>query len=906
MLVDKIKTLIDKYNSIKSKGLIKSYDEANTCKDFILPLFEALGWDISNREEVTAQASASRGRVDYAFCIKDIPKFFLEAKSLKADLNDTRWAEQTINYAWHKGVVWAVLTDFEAIKVFNAEWSARNPNESLFFEIRYDKYSENFDQLSLLSKQAFLENRLDKEAEKWGKKRRKIPVDEKLLSDILKWRNLLANSLRKNHPALLEEELDESIQRILDRLIFIRTCEDRNIEPTILSPLLREWLDSGKKRRLSQELKSVFRNFDDGYNSQIFSPHLCEDLKINEDVLEIIINGLYETEDRSIRYDFSAIDADVLGSMYEQYLGHILKKTPTRTTVTEKHLRRKEMGIYYTPKYIVDYIVKNTVGELLKEKPYKEAMKLKILDPACGSGSFLIRAFEEMDNYLKEKRSQKGEEFAYFRRMEILNNNLYGVDLDKQAVEIAQLNLLLESLEKRLKLPVIKNIRRGNSLISGDELMMFKYFGKNWQEKHPFNWQEEYPEVFQDGGFDVVIGNPPYVRADELAQDEKSFWLEKFSSPYGKFDIYFLFIEQSIKLLREGGMLGFIVSNKFIAGDTGQKLRSFILDKCAIKQIIDVSNITVFKEASVYPVIIVLQKETALNKRQNNIVMGGINISNGAELTISKFKITNVPQKDFNMFGESLFLYNLSDEVRSIIEKATINCDRLDGRVNISEGLHTGADETFLVTKKDRTKTYRTTLRGQQVDRYSIRLSREFLDTSLFRQKFPRITPRENLLNSTKIVIREFAKCLTTTIDENKTFCLGSIYFATPKKMVSSNELKYILALLNSSLIDFIYRTLFETTHMRGGYIKYRTSYLGLMPIRKIDFTKLKEKKMHDDLIKLVDKVLDLNKQIQKTSEKSDKWYNLNTEIAKTDKAIDSLVYVLYGITERERKIIEK
>lgn len=906
MLVLKVKDLINKYDSLKSKGLIKTYDEANTCKDFILPLFEALGWDVTNREEVTAQASASHGRVDYAFCIKGIPKFFLEAKSLKVDLNDTKWAEQTINYAWHKGVVWAVLTDFESIKVFNAEWITKNPNESLFFEIRYDKYLENFEQLSLLSKQAFLENRLDKEAEKWGKKRRKIPVDEKLLSDILKWRNLLATNLRKNHPALLEEELDEAIQRILDRLIFIRTCEDRNIEQITLSPLLREWQNSGKKRRLSQELKSVFRNFDDGYNSQIFSPHLCEDLKINEDVLEIIINGLYETEDRSIRYDFSAIDADVLGSMYEQYLGHILKKTPTRATVKEKHLRRKEMGIYYTPKYIVDYIVKNTVGEMLKEKSYKDAMKVKILDPACGSGSFLIRAFEEMDNYLKEKRSQKGEEFAYFRRMEILNNNLYGVDLDKQAVEIAQLNLLLKALETRQKLPIIKNIRQGNSLISGDELTLFKYFGKNWQEKHPFNWQEQYPEVFKEGGFDVVIGNPPYVsfglRGVERLEKSLALYLrERFphSAEY-KLSTYTIFIDRAISLLKDGGMLSFIVPDSFLLGRYFSKLRRYILDTCEIKEVILFQKD--FWKAGVVglPVILLVRKQSDRDKRRKNKLTTKLYSSLEA-FGRKESKVFSYEQDYFENIAHNRFRLFFDKESREFTNKIEKNSTRLGEIVSIHTGVRSLIGQKNIINPFKKGENWeRGLISGSEIGRYQLNWAGNYINID------PKILWSggwdSNVVLKEKLIMRQTGDSLIAAYDGQKFYHLNNCH-SVILRGDKPYSIKFVLAVINSKLMNHYY----HLTTLEKGRTMAQTDIetLEQLPIRKIDFSNPKEKKMHDDLVKLVDKMLDLNKQSQQTSEKSDKWYSLKSEMGKTDKKIDEMVYELYGITEKEKKMIE-
>lgn len=907
--VNKVKALINKYNSIKAEGKIKSYDEANTCKDFILPLFEALGWDISNREEVTAQASASRGRVDYAFCIKGIPKFFLEAKSLKVDLNDTRWAEQTINYAWHKGVVWAVLTDFEAIKVFNAEWIAKNPNESLFFEIRYDKYSENFDQLSLLSKQAFLENRLDKEAEKWGKKRRKIPVDEKLLSDILKWRNLLANSLRKNHPALLEEELDESIQRILDRLIFIRTCEDRNIEPNTLSSLLREFgmgashqMDRTHKRHiLSEKLKSVFRNFDEGYNSQIFSPHLCEDLKIDEDVLEVVINGLYATEDRSIRYDFSAIDADVLGSMYEQYLGHILKKTPTRTTVTEKHLHRKEMGIYYTPKYIVDYIVKNTVGEMLKEKSYKDAMKLKILDPACGSGSFLIRAFEEMDNYLKEKRSQKGEEFAYFRRMEILNSNLYGVDLDKQAVEIAQLNLLLKALETRQKLPVIKNIRRGNSLISGDDLLMYKYFGKNWKEKHPFNWKEEYSEVFKDEGFDVIIGNPPYVfaRSQKFTEFEKEYYYNKYGLQKYQLNTYGLFVEMAYNLLKPNGVLGVIIPNNWLTIETFAKFREFVLRNGGNLQIINIYD-KVFSEANVDTCILILSKGKTKNISLAEIQDGNFDF-------MKHYKITDIEKN--NLIINIPLLKNVSGV--DLLTKVELKTFRLNDIAQVSTGLKAYQVGKGIPKQTEDVKTnriyhatrkinsdYYPYLEGKDVSRYNLSWSGEYLKYGNHLAE-----PRKSVpFKGQRILVRQIPSkppyCINAVIVNKEV--LHDINSMVIFDNIQDYDLRLILGIINSKLISYWFLNKFGKLQ-RKLFPQFKVKELQRFPIAKNI-----SKDIKISIINLVEKMLELNKQILKIPEKSDKWYSLKSEIEKTDKKIDEIVYDLYGITEKERKIIEK
>jgi len=347
---EEVKFLVEKYNKLVESGRLKSYNEEMTKKDFILPLFRALGWAVEDGEEVTAEEKVSRGRVDYAFRIEGIPKLFLEAKALKVDLDKIEFAEQAINYAWHKGATWAILTDFEGIKVFNAEWKTKNPLQNMFFSLSHKQFLEGFDQLMLLSRESLEKGLINKEAEKWGKKAKKIPVDKQLLSDLTRFRELLAKNILKLNQSknLSEEELEESVQRMLDRLIFIRTLEDKQLEPPVLQYLIR----ADKHKKVYKKLNTLFREIDDVYNSKLFSEHLCEELVVDDDVLEKIIRGLFKTTDNAVHYDFGAIDADVLGNMYEQYLGHILKKTAKRAKLTSEKAHRKEQGIYYTPTYV--------------------------------------------------------------------------------------------------------------------------------------------------------------------------------------------------------------------------------------------------------------------------------------------------------------------------------------------------------------------------------------------------------------------------------------------------------------------------------------------------------------------------------------------------------------------------
>jgi len=305
--IKEIENLVAKYNRVVEENRVKKYNEEMTKKDFILPLFRALGWNVEDSNEVTAEEKISKGRVDYGFRINGISKFFLEAKSLKMDLDKEEYFEQAISYAWHKGCTWAVLTDFEAIKILNAEVKAANYLQSRFIAITCDDFLDKFDELWLLSKESFEKDLLDKKAEKWGKKTKKARIDEQLLEDFTRYRRLLTKSIAKLNQEikLTEDELDESVQRILDRLIFIRNCEDKELEQKLLISKLREWRSKGRGK-LVNTLREVFHYFDVQYDSKIFSEHLCDRLEIDNEVLSEIIRGLYYIKEKyfAISYVF--------------------------------------------------------------------------------------------------------------------------------------------------------------------------------------------------------------------------------------------------------------------------------------------------------------------------------------------------------------------------------------------------------------------------------------------------------------------------------------------------------------------------------------------------------------------------------------------------------------------------
>ena len=360
--------LVDKYRSLTPPA-IRKYTEADTRRIFVMPLFHALGWDVYGREEVAEEVKAATGRVDYVFKLRGVSQFYLEAKALRVDLTKPEYIKQAITYAYNRGITWAILTDFERLQVYNAQIGR------LFINLSYDTYLREFDDLWLLSRESLENNLLNERAERYGALPPRLEVEQRLFNQLRHWREELFTQLYHYNPNLTFSQIDEVIQRLFNRLIFIRTCEDRRIEDRVLLGAIHEWRGNGRREELIEALRSIFRDFDGYYDSDLFALHLVDQVFIESATIENIINGLYEIPGGMASYDFSLIDADVLGTVYEQYLGHVATVVKQRTKeaqarmdlgfpseptfeLTAKKERRKEHGIYYTPRFVTNYIVK--------------------------------------------------------------------------------------------------------------------------------------------------------------------------------------------------------------------------------------------------------------------------------------------------------------------------------------------------------------------------------------------------------------------------------------------------------------------------------------------------------------------------------------------------------------------
>ncbi len=928
-----IQKLVEKYQRVAEMGKIKSYNEAQTRNEFIEPLFEFLGWDMRNLttdNEVTTEENVSGGRVDLAFRFNGIPALFLEAKAMKVNLDEWKWAEQAINYSWNKSVTWAILTDFESIKIFNAEIPPKSISQNLFIELNCRDFINRFDQLWLLSKESFEQKLLDKEAQKWGKLTLRKQVGEKLFEDLMSWRILLTKDFKKQNN-LTDEELDEGVQRILDRLIFIRTAEDRKIESNVLLGISR-----GGKANAYKQLAKVFRDFDDGFNSKLFAPHYCEEWKASDKVISEVIKGLYETKD-GYRYDFSVISADVLGGIYEQYLSFVQVRKGEDKTKS----KRKSQGIYYTPKYIVEYLIKETLGEVLKKTKPKELAKIKVLDPACGSGSFLTAAYDKILETLTKQNPQT----SLFAKFDILKENIFGVDLDAQAVEIAQLNLLLKVLSQKTKLPTLQhNLRAGNSLIEkGDENLK------------PFDFNNEFKEVIKQGGFDVIIGNPPYIKEDtnRLAFDGLH------NSPYyqGKMDIWTLFACRSIDLLKDGGYFSFIAPSSWLGSAGASIFREKILSSGEIVKFVDFNDFRVFRDASIQTMIFVFQKrkprrsykvqyakitgKNATSKEVATLLSSGLykQIENSVvyEATI---KSANTDRKSISFSDDTVseildklekignFKLSKNDIGNGIDVLQDFISERHlpklnDETIKKGDGVFVLGNSVVAKMKlNEKEREYLKPYYGtSQINRY---LSNKESDHKIiyadkyFREhisEFPNL--KNHLDRFKKILTSAFAPYGLHRPREEK-FFKGQAIFLLRKTMYPAFtyvefpcyvtraflilkpekiNLKYLTALLNSKLIYFWLK---NKGKKQGEQLQIDKEPLMEIPLFKT------EDKEQEKIALAVDKIMGKTAEFNKISQNTDKWHLLKTEIEKLNREIDEAIYKLYGFTAEEIGTIEK
>ncbi|MDY0297570.1 MAG: TaqI-like C-terminal specificity domain-containing protein [Acidobacteriota bacterium] len=997
---DGVKKLVETFADNLDAYKRVSYKETQVRREFIDPFFEALGWDVANRrgyaesyKDVIHEDAIKVGGVtkapDYCFRIGGKRMFFLEAKKPSVDISgDIHPAFQLRRYAWSAKLPLSILTDFEEFAVYDCRVRPEKSDKvshSRILYLTFRDYLQRWDEIAaIFSREAVLKGSFDRFVASASAKKGTTEVDAAFLQEIERWRDMLARNIALRNSSLSQRELNFAVQRTIDRIVFLRICEDRGMEKYGELMALREG------GNVYDRLFKLFDRADEKYNSGMFYFKLekgreyCDDLtpilKVDDKPLKDIFKNIYYPESP---YEFSVLPADILGRVYEKFLGKVIRLTAGhQARVEDKPEVRKAGGVYYTPTYIVDYIVKSTVGRLVAEKkpgPRGGVSHLRILDPACGSGSFLIGAYQFLldwhrDQYVEDGpenwatgksprlyQSQGGEwRLTTDERKRILLNNIFGVDIDPQAVEVTKLSLLLKVLEgeneqsigkqmdlfrERVLPDLSDNIKCGNSLI-GPDFYRHRQAGLFSEEEafriNAFDWQKEFAGIMQAGGFDAVIGNPPYVRQEGLGE-YKSYFQEKYKVYHGIADLYAYFIEKGISLLKTGGYFSYIVANKWLRANYGSPLRGW-LKKRQIVQIVDFGDLPVFKQATTYPCVLVARSQSA------GADFRAVSVDTLDFVDLEEYVKNNafdVPVSALNDNGWALVEPASQALLDKLSNQGVPLSEYVDGK--IYRGILTGLNEAFVIDANTRQKlieadpqsdaVIKPFLFGRDIKRYQPLKTEKYLilfpkgftqsrvsvnnkPWDWMQNNYPAIAAhlephREKAekrcdkgdywwelracdyydeFEIPKIMLPDISLRGNFTLDEEGgKYCVNTAY-------IISNPEKYLLGVLNSKLIDYYYRLI--SSSYRGGYLRYIYQYMEGIPIRRTRNSDSGDMNRHNRMVGLVEQMLELNQQLAtaRTPQARDV---LQRHIEVTDKEIDHLVYELYDLTEAEIALVE-
>ena len=936
---------------------------------------------------------------------KDV-RAVIELKGAKVSLDvrqkrvgDTRSpVEQAFGYApkYGSSCQWVIVSNYKEIRLYRQ--NEMNEYQVFFLEdLKDDLEFKKFIYVLSFYSLVGTKNKKAKTMELSEEyQKNQAEIEKKFYNEYKNIRMHIFENMRKNNPQINEHILIEKVQKLLDRFLFICFCEDKGLLPhnsydKIVQrgeaiddifesfKMLCNWINIGN-----------MKNGINKFNGGLFK---------NDDILDSLYvdNEVFEEMKKISGYDFdSELNENILGHIFEQSISDIeeLKKSVSGEEFDSKKSKRKKDGIFYTPKYITKYIVENSIKNWLDDKKkelgedelpeltekdfeisyaskksdkriysenlkkhidfwtkYREAVKnIKIVDPACGSGAFLITAFEYLLNY-NDYLDNKIFDLTGVKDLfsdttkEILQNNIFGVDLNKESVEITKLSLWLKTADGNKTLATLEdNIKCGNSLIDDPEIA----------GEMAFNWEKEFPEIFANGGFDIVVGNPPYVFArDNFSEIEKNYYIKNYVSSNYQINTYILFMEKSFKLLKNKGYASMIVPNSWLMMYSGKGIREYILEKIKLLEIVNLAGHS-FENVNVETVIYFGYKE-------KGEFVTRVLLNKGKEFIYSHSKnsisFINEEEKLFKVFSDEC-----SEEINKKIFKNSIALDEI---VEIKAGLQayekgkgipkqTEEDvknRPYDYTYKFDEETYKY-LEGNNVVRYSINWSGQYLK---YGENLA--APRSvELFNGKKIIIREitgaFPKNIISTYTE-EFYLYNRSNIGIIEKENKKIDLKYILVVLNSTLISYYFMKN-TAKSVRKLFPKIILNDLRKFPFKEIS---LKEKQ---PFIEKANKILTLNKELQeilqkfqrmimrefsleKISTKLQNWYllnfaefikelskikvklnlsqkadwedyfiaekskaeTLNNEITKTDKEIDRMVYELYGLNEEEIRIVE-
>jgi len=932
--------------------------EAHVRQSLIDPFFEALDWDMRNaamtalqyREVIPEDSLEIEGQQkapDYTFRVGTLAKFYTEAKKCGININaDPGPAYQLRRYGWSARVPLSILTDFEELSVYDCSQRPRPVDKASYGRIQYfrdEEYPDRWRELwDIFSREAVWAGAYDRYAAS-KRKRGTSEVDSEFLKEIEGWRDSLARNIAMRNLYLGYDDLNTAVQRTIDRVIFLRMAEDRGSES--YGQLLKLCERPGIYARFVGDL---CRKADEKYNSGLFhfkkedgiaeSPdQLTPKLQIDDKVFKPILQNLYF--ENGSPYHFGVLPVEILGTVYERFLGKVIRLTADhRAKVEEKPEVRKAGGVYYTPAYIVNYIVTNTVGKMIEGKSPaqlaggKSGQPLRVLDMACGSGSFLLGAYQcLLDHSLKwylENRPEKHKEAVYFdgrrkfwrlninEKKRILTTHIFGVDIDLQAVEVSKLSLLLKVLEgetdetvgqsrqlfhERALPNLSNNIKCGNSLIGPD------YFSgrllpdpDEMKRVNPFDWNREFPDAMKSGGFDCVIGNPPYGYM--ISDKEQEYFLHNYKYQDYEKDLYLLFLERYSSILVKNGLLGVIISNTWLQSITYKSIRKYLANEFNWITILHLPE-KVFK-AIVDTHVLIFQRVPGFTPKNEKIK---IEIKDNCGIRLwHKLSLKDLPRNgDSINIVASEDVQDLYRKIRNKSRSLSEFCDVYNGIKPFEKGKgippqtdEIMKDKPYVTEGIKPSKKWSPLLRGSLINRYRNLWNNDYWILYGEWLAAPRDATIFKALN--KIVVRQTGDSIIAVIVDDSFFERDNLHIIISKS--NKYDLRLILAIINSSLVEFYYSIMNpEKGEALAQVKKYHVEQL---PIPPIDLSNPSDKLLHDNINKIVSLMLDLHNKLLLACTEHEKTI-IQRQIDATDREIDRLVYELYGLTEKEIKIVE-
>lgn len=733
-LTNRLHELVQIYCNNYDQFQRATYNETQVRVDFVNRFFTLLGWDVDNERglpqhlrEVTHEATVvveengihRSKKPDYSFRVGTEVLFFLETKKPAVNIStDSMPAFQLRRYGWSGNLKISVLTNFTDLYIYDCSIRPQEGDDigvAMIAHYHYNEYVEKFAEIyNMLSKEAVLEGEFERQFANIQGALRREPFDQYFLDQIKEWRNILGEDVLHNNPGVDNETLNIFVQKILNRSIFLRICEDRCLEN----------YESLRGVSTYQELKELFATADRKYDSGLFELLDEDRLTISDAIIIEIFQSLYYPNNS---YEFGVIDPYIIGQIYELFLDEALVIQESGHVIAEEKPEIIDsQGAVNTPKNITDIIVEETLNSLYVGKAPNEVCEYRIADICCGSGNFLLSAFEYIVNYHIEyyQRNniedalQRGDIYqlpgsenyilSYEIKRAILQNNIFGVDIDPLAVEVTKFSLLLKALENssleelelyqrkthnRILPNLDENVKNGNSLVD----MSYAQFDQSVHTNialmtkiKMFDWNAR----FGNRKFDAVIGNPPYIRVQNMVHyspEEYAFYksnISHYSTAVAEtLDKYYLFIEKGLSLLKDNGRLGYIVPHKFMNIKAGAELRDLLATNRRVSKILHFGTHQVFRNRSTYTCILVLAK-------QDN----------------AEFEIGFV--QDWNRF---LFEHNadcvlypaeyisrqpwsfLPQNITAHLEQIAPTCVSLSSLADIFVGVQTSADQIYIV-----------------------------------------------------------------------------------------------------------------------------------------------------------------------------------------------------------------